>query len=489
MLKLLNADEMRRLEQQSIEDWGMPALLLQEHAALGALGALDPQQKLHVLAGPGNNGGDALALARLARLRGQHVEVWTLNDIRPWVGTAALQAQLWEGLGGTYRQASDIKQAVSSFNGIVIDGLFGLGSRPPLRGEAALWVGALNALKDGPEIVSLDLPSGLDPSSSEIPENALKAHRTFCFGQLKVCHGLFPAKRQCGEILKIALPLRDVATARLALLDDDFFAKAYAPLGWDAHKRDAGHVAIRAGRIGMSGAAVMAAWGAHRSGAGLVTLLVPEDIRAEVAAQLPETMVQTDQGRVPEGVDALLVGPGGATDIPEWSGPMVLDASALKPGEGPKYLQRPMTVLTPHGGEFERLFNLPASKSAMTRIEQLQQLGDFPAILVLKGAQSLISGGGNSEIWINPTGHPGLATGGTGDFLAGMVLAQLGGWARAGTRAGAGAGVLRERIALSVWLHGKAADRLGHGPLMVRDMAASLAELHRFLCKENVGAW
>ncbi len=486
MLKLLNADEMRRLEQQSIEDWGMPAPLLQEHAALGALralGALDPKRKLHVLAGPGNNGGDALALARLARLRGQAVEVWTLHDQKPWQGTAALQAQLWEGLGGSYRQASDIPEAVSRFRGIVVDGLFGLGARPPLKGEAAAWVQALNDACDSLEIVALDLPSGLDPSSAEIPENALKAHRTVCFGYLKVCHGLFPAKGHCGEILTIELPLRDAAISKLSLLDECIFEKGFSALSWDAHKRDAGHVAIRAGSAGMSGAAVMAAWGAHRAGAGLVTLLVPEEIRAEVASQVPESMVQIDRGRVPEGVDALLVGPGGVTEIPEWSGPMVLDASALKSGEGLTYLQRPMTVLTPHSGEFARLFEVPASKSTMTRLEQVQQLGDFPAILVLKGAQTLIAGGGASDIWVNPTGHGGLATGGTGDFLAGMVLAHVGRWARKGAHPE----TMRESVASAVWLHGKAADQLGPGPLMVRDLSDALAKLLRRLFKEHSG--
>ncbi len=485
MIPLLDAEEMRRVEQEAISAWGVPSLVLQEHAALGALALLPPGQPIHVLAGPGNNGGDALALARLARLRGERVEVWTLESAPSWKGDAALQASLWEGLGGGYRHTSAPGTVTRGFRGWVVDGLFGLGVRLPLEGLAEAWASALvAALQEAPadppfRVLALDLPSGLDPSGPDVDGTVLPAHRTACFGHLKVCHGLRPARERCGEITVVPLPLREPPRAALALVDRPLrpFAER-----WDGHKRDFGHVGIRAGSPGMSGAAVLAALGALRTGAGLVTLLVPAELRAEIAAQVPEAMVRTWEGRVPEGIDALLAGPGGVEEIPEWDGPLVLDASALRPGEGARWLQRPETVLTPHPGEFARLFGLkkPLGPRTSERLEWARRVAEGPGILVLKGAQSLIAGGGSDSIWVNPTGHRGLATGGTGDFLAGMVAAQVGMWKKAwGCAPESGATSLRQAVAEAVWLHGAAADRLGQGPILVRELGRSLAELLR----------
>ncbi|NTV74523.1 MAG: bifunctional ADP-dependent NAD(P)H-hydrate dehydratase/NAD(P)H-hydrate epimerase, partial [Holophaga sp.] len=186
MIPLLTAQEMRDLEHRSIQGWGVPSLVLQEHAALGALALLPADGPLHVLAGPGNNGGDALALARLARLRGREVEVWTLDPAPSWKGDAALQARLWTGLGGTFRHATEPRKAAAGFRGWVVDGLFGLGTRLPLAGPARAWVEAL----EGARVLALDLPSGLDPGSAEPSGPAIRATRTAAFGHLKICHGL-----------------------------------------------------------------------------------------------------------------------------------------------------------------------------------------------------------------------------------------------------------------------------------------------------------
>lgn len=476
MIPLLTAPEMKALEQEAIQAWGVPAIVLQEHAALGALALLPGREPLQVLAGPGNNGGDALALARLARLQGREVEVWTLAPQPAWSGDAALQARLWEGLGGSYQFTPDPAEAVDRFRGWVVDGLFGLGTRLPLEGLAAAWVVALAAATQAHparfQVLALDLPSGLDPGSPEKSGPAVQATRTAAFGHLKVCHGLRPARTCCGEITVVALPLRGAPTCGLRLLE----RPGPAPAPWDSHKRDFGHVAIRAGAPGMGGAAVLAALGALRMGAGLVSILTDPEVRAEVAAQVPEAMVSAWDGRVPEGVDALLVGPGGITEVPEWAGPLVLDASALEPGAGGRWLARPATVLTPHPGEFARLFGpLHPTRGTAQRLAAARAVAGGPGILVLKGAQTLVAGGGGSEVWVNPTGHGGLSTGGAGDFLAGMVVAQVARWKRRSQDPAA----LRQAVAEAVWLHGAAADRLGLGPLLVRDLGPSLATLLR----------
>jgi len=258
-----------------------------------------------------------------------------------------------------------------------------------------------------------------------------------------------------------------------------------APGRWDCHKRDHGHVGIRCGAIGMSGAAVMAALGALRMGAGLVTILPDPEVRAEVAAQVPEAMVQAWTGQLPAGIDVLLAGPGGITAVPPWDGPLVLDASALGPGEGSRWLARPQTVLTPHPGEFLRLFPGPPVAGTAGRLERVRALATGPGILVLKGAQSIVAGGADPGLWVNPTGHPGLATGGAGDFLAGMVAAATAQWARRRDPAGPDLPALKRAVAEAVWLHGAAADRLGPGPLMIRDLGPALAELLREISRDR----
>jgi NAD(P)H-hydrate epimerase len=485
MIPLLNAQEMRHLEEQAIQEWGIGSLVLQEHAALGALRLLPPTGPLAVLAGPGNNGGDALALARLARLEGRTVDVWTLDPHPVWKGDAALQARLWEGLGGGYRFTQTPWDAVRNFRGWVVDGLFGLGTRLPLPGLALAWAAALAEAVEARDpafrVLALDLPSGLDPSSPEVPGPAVRAHLTAAFGHLKVCHGMRPARDFCGATTVIPIPLRGAPAASLRLLGRP---GAEPREDWNTHKRDRGHVGIRAGSPGMGGAAVLAALGALRMGAGLVTVLTDPEVRAEVAAQVPEAMVRAWDGTLPPDLDALLVGPGGIGDLPAWEGPLVLDASALRQGEGARWMARPATVITPHPGEFNRLFDGGGqlSRTAADRLARVRGAATGPGILVLKGAQTLVAGGGLDEVWVNPTGHPGLSTGGSGDFLAGMAAAAAARWRRAGPPDPA---LLRQGVAEAVWLHGAAADRLGPGPLLIRELGPALAGLLRDLTTEN----
>ncbi len=463
MIPLLTADEMRAAERQAIEDWGIPSLVLQEHAALGALALLPPGEPLHVLAGPGNNGGDAVALARLARLQGRAVQVWAPNIWAEWRGDAAIQVRLWKGLGGTVQTAADPVELMKNWRGWVVDGLFGLGTTRPLEGAALAWVRALNA--SGLPVLALDLPSGLDPSAAELSGEAVRATRTACFGARKVCHGLLPARDHCGEISVIPIPLDQAPRAAMQLLGRPVLSVRE----WNAHKGSFGHVVIRAGSLGMSGAAVLAALGALRVGAGLVTVLTEPDVRAEIAAQVPEAMVRAWQGLVPPEADVLLVGPGGISQVPDWDGPLVVDASALKEGEGRRWMDRPGTAITPHPGEFARLFRLSRPLLMDERLAQARQVAaGRPGVLLLKGAQSVIGGGAREDLWINPTGHPGMATGGSGDLLAGMV---------AGFRA---QGLpMREAVAAAAWFHGAAADRLPGAGLLPTDLAGLLPELLR----------
>jgi NAD(P)H-hydrate epimerase len=326
-------------------------------------------------------------------------------------------------------------------------------------------------------VLALDQPSGIAPDEPDSGGALDRAALTACFGHLKPCHVLEPSASRCGRVVRIPLPLPDLTDAecpvapKLWLMDGPKLS--WHP--WNAHKGSKGHVVIRAGTMGMSGAAVLAALGALRCGAGLVTVLADAAVRAEIAAQVPEAMVQAWTGILPEGTDVLLVGPGGVKDVPQWRGRLVLDASALKEGEGKKWMGRPKTIITPHAGEFARLFKLPKPEGTGDRLRQVRGAATGAGVLLLKGPQSLIAGGETKAVVVNPTGHWGLATGGTGDFLAGMVA---GWWAQSLEQDWIAP---RNAAAAAAWLHGRCADRLGPGPLLPRDLAEELPKLLRDL--------
>ncbi|HET6329867.1 MAG TPA: NAD(P)H-hydrate dehydratase [Holophagaceae bacterium] len=456
MIPVLTAEEMRQLEREAIASGKVSSLDLQERAAQGAASLVPSGVPVEVIAGPGNNGGDALALARLLKARGETVRVWALSSEPGWKGDAVIQAGRWDGsVSFTGIPSQENFKPGTWF----VDGMFGLSANRPLDGLALAW---REALRDQ-IVVALDQPSWALPGDPDGDGPGVAA--TACFGALKLCHAMEPSRSRCGAIHVVDLGL-EITQASHWIADTPVLPGT----SWNAHKRSRGHVAIRAGSIGMSGAAVLAGLGALRAGAGLVTVFADPEIRAEIACQIPEAMVKPWTGSIPDGVDVLLVGPGGVSEIPAWDGPLVLDASALREGEGPRWMARTDTILTPHPGEFARLFGSPKQRTTKDRLDQMRGFSAGPGVCLLKGPQSLIAGGGLDELWINDTGHWGLATGGTGDFLAGMV---------AGLRA---QGLMsREAAASAAWLHGACADRLGAGPLLPRDLAEELPTLLREL--------
>ncbi len=478
MLSILTADEMRALERWASDVGGVASLALQEAAAQGAVDLIPGDVQVEVIAGPGNNGGDALAVARLLKQRGQPVRVWTLAPKPVWRGDAALQAERWQAAGGDFTttqapEAEAIWHPATWF----VDGMFGLGVKGPLEAEADAWAHALSRPGRGGTLLSLDQPSWLHPDDVDYNGFFNPVDVTACFGFLKPCHAFMPSEAACGRVVVIPLPLPSFAETGCPV--QPTLGRSGAPVikvpPWNSFKGDHGRVTIRAGSMGLSGAAVLAALGALRMGAGLVTVLADADVRAEIAAQVPEAMVRAWEGRVPEATDVLLVGPGGVTEIPEWNGPLVVDASALKAGEGPRWVARPQTVITPHPGEFRRLFGVAQPEGTTGRLAHLREVARGPGVVLLKGPQSLVAGGDSPMVRVNDTGHPGLATGGTGDFLAGMVA---GAWGRSLEPDWSAP---LEAAASAAWLHGRCADRLGQGPLLPRDLAEELPWLLRDL--------
>ncbi|MFN8009991.1 MAG: NAD(P)H-hydrate dehydratase [Holophagaceae bacterium] len=479
MNPILTSSEMRALERWAIDGGRVKSLDLQERAAEGAAALVPAGVPVEVLAGPGNNGGDALAVARLLKRRGESVRVWTLAPDAAWKGDAGLQAARWKDEGGSlYFAADPVVEARLEPGAWVVDGLFGLSASRPLEGTAARWAEKTGDPSAGFTVLALDQPSGIQPDEPDSGTAFDRADLTACFGHLKPCHVLRPAAERCGKVVTVPLPLPGLTEGgcpvkpRLWLMDQPKLSAH----PWNVHKGGKGRVTIRAGSLGMSGAAVLAALGALRAGAGLVTVLADAAVRAEIAVQVPEAMVHPWTGVVPPETDVLLAGPGGVKEAPEWRGRLVLDASALKEGQGKHWMTRPQTILTPHAGEFARLFQLPAPSGSGERLRQARAAAaSGPGVLLLKGAQSLIAGGETGAVVVNGTGHGGLATGGTGDFLAGMVA---GWWAQSLEPDWIAP---RNAAAAAAWLHGRCADRLGPGPLLPRDLAEELPRLLRDL--------
>jgi NAD(P)H-hydrate epimerase len=483
MIPVLDANQMRAADRVTIRVLGLPGMVLMESAA-GAVTEVvvdrfPEAQRVLVACGPGNNGGDGLAVARQLRCRGFAVDVALLVGESELKGDAAAQLELAHRFGVTiHRCGSSVSRLADLTPGasVIVDALFGTGLDRPLEGRWAKAVGMLNGA--GVPIVSVDIPSGLQGSSGEVTGATVEAFLTVTFAAPKVAHVLPPACWRCGEVAvaEIGIPpwvVQEQAT--MGLIEGEDVA-AWLPIREaDAHKGNFGHLLVVAGREGRAGAAALAARAAVTLGAGLVTVATAHGAVRPVQAQVPEAMVDP----LPAGKDgavsgaglegslgkatALAVGPGlGVTAGPrrlldkvleEWTGPLVLDADALTMLAGRlEALRRRKgpTVLTPHPGELGRLLGVPTSAVTKDRLQAAQEASRRSGAVVLaKGARTVIVGGGGSSM-VNPTGTPGLASGGAGDVLTGVIGALL----AQGVPA-------REAAAAGAWLHGRAAELAG----------------------------
>jgi NAD(P)H-hydrate epimerase len=461
-VKILTPESMRAVDQTAIEDVGIPSLVLMENAAIGVVDALAevfPQARsVTVLCGPGNNGGDGLAAARHLAIRGYIVRTFLLFDGEPG-GDAEVQLTICRNQGLEIRQVSEeggdrrlIEAARDS--DLVIDALFGTGLSRPLEGRVAELVAAVNRLPV-PRL-AVDLPSGLNGGSAEIPGPHLEAELTVTFAAPKLAHILPPAAESVGEVvvadLGIPPELVEGAAGDLFLLQAGELAPLLMPRPADGHKGDFGHVLLFAGGIGKAGAAILAARGAVRGGAGLVTVAVPAPILNAVDGGSLESMTMPLEvnagGLAPAaadqlleaatGKDALALGPGLGLEpstvevvrrvCREAKLPLVIDADGLNAfaGELQAVADRTApTLLTPHPGELARLLGVGTSEVLADRLGLARRAAAAArSLVVLKGNQSLVAGD-DGRIWINSTGNPGMATGGSGDVLTGVLAALI----------------------------------------------------------------
>jgi hydroxyethylthiazole kinase-like uncharacterized protein yjeF len=440
-----------------------------------------PSCPLAVLCGPGNNGGDGFVAARLLAERGWPVRLALLGELAQLRGDAAQAAGRWQG------PVEPLGIGALDGAALVIDGLFGAGLARPLEGVARAVV---EALAERPiPVVAIDVPSGVDGASGEVRGAAPQAALTVTFFRKKPGHLLLPGRRLCGEVVLAQIGIREAVLDRVSpdTVENDpaWWLAGFPWPGVDSHKYNRGHALVAGGAV-MTGAARLAARAAARAGAGLVTVAAPQSVFAVYAASLTGVIVQpvadldgfrallADPRR-----NAALIGPGAGVSAATREKTLailaaekcaVLDADALTVfSDDPKALFaaiRAPCVMTPHMGEFARLFDPAGDKLERAR----RAARDSGAVILLKGADTVIAAP-DGRAAINAHAPPQLATAGSGDVLSGIVLGLL----AQGMEPFAAA-------AAAAWLHGEAAARFGPGLVaedLVDSLPAALRELSR----------
>jgi NAD(P)H-hydrate epimerase len=484
-MRILTAEAMRRVDREAIDGFGIPSLVLMENAALGVVDAVAAEypdaDAVTIFCGPGNNGGDGLAVGRHLAVRGYGVTLFLVAGGRELRGDAAIQLGICRGMGLDLREV-ELEESIAGLlevagaGDVVIDCLFGTGLIRPLSGQYAELVTGLNEIAV-PRLAA-DLPSGLSGSRPDVFGPTLEADLTVTFGVPKIPHVFPPAAALVGRVvvadLGIPPELLERAEGDLHLLTEEVLAPLLASRPIDSHKGDYGHVLVVGGSEGKSGAAVLTARGAVRSGAGLVTIACPVSILPTVEATSIESMAvalptsSSDLGdeavavalAASEGKSFLAIGPGlgvaGKTPaavrnlVMQVRSPVVLDADGLNCFAGlidELSGRREETILTPHAGELGRLMGISTDAVLADRVAAVRRASEASgAVVVLKGHLSLIADP-RGGIYVNPTGNPGMATGGSGDVLTGMIAGL-----------GAQGHEPLDAARLGVFLHGLAGD-------------------------------
>ncbi len=515
-MRLVYAAEMQALDRYTIEEVGVPAEVLMENAGRGVVEILEKRlaealpRGVYILCGPGNNGGDGLVVARHLHQRGIPVKAVLLAPEEKYKGEAGVNLRIARYAGvplevildeeGVSRLAPELSAA-----GLVVDALFGTGLSRELSGRFAQLVEIVNGLPC--PVVAVDMPSGLSADTGRPLGVAVRAHLTATMALPKVGQVIYPGRLYTGElhIVDIGMPRRVVEekTPPREYLDLDWAVSVFRRREPDTHKGTYGHLMLLAGSRGKTGAALLAALGGLRGGAGLVTLVSARSLQELYAGYLPEILTQGLAPETPEAeltpetgerimelattMKAAVLGPGFglsekaqtlsrrlALELPI---PVVLDADALTALAGRlKDLQQAKAprILTPHPGEMSRLLGKAKEEIQKDRLAAAREAARLSgAVVVLKGAATVIASPDGREA-INSTGNPGMAQGGMGDVLAGLIGALLAQGYESFTAA-----------ALGVFLHGAAGDELSRlrGPFgyTASEVAETLPKVWRRL--------
>jgi hydroxyethylthiazole kinase-like uncharacterized protein yjeF len=492
MDELLTTAEMAEADRMAIAG-GVPGITLMKNAGRAvadvACRAVECRRVV-VVAGPGNNGGDGFVAARYLAERGYVVRVCFVGERTRLKGDAALAAEQWTG---PVEEASPAKLAGCD---LIIDALFGAGLDRDVDGLARTMIGAMNG--EGVPIIAVDLPSGINGTSGAVMGAAVNATRTVTFFRRKTGHLLLPGRLHCGpvEVSDIGISDNVLGTIKPQTFANgpQLWSASFPQPGLQGHKYTRGHTVVVSGGPSSTGAARLAARGALRAGAGLVTIASPREALAINAAASLAVMVRSVDGAAElrsfladKRRNAIVLGPGGGVGAAMQEqvlaalasqAAVVLDADALtsfadEPGKLASEIgERPGqdVVLTPHEGEFSRIFNNISKKTNFnSKLEKTRLAADLcGAVVVHKGADTVVAApGGRAAIANN--GPPSLATAGSGDVLAGIVAGLMAQGMQAFDAASA-----------AVWLHGEAAAEFGAG-LIAEDLPEMLPAVYQRL--------
>ncbi len=511
-MKIVTAEEMRTIDQAAAER-GVPGRVLMENAGRAVVRAvLDLAEDSHghaavlVVAGKGNNGGDGLVVARHLANQGMLVTVCLMCGREDLQGDA--EENLHAALGHVVevedgRDRQELLHAVLHSD-IIVDAILGTGVRGEVTGPAR---DAIEAINDSEAtVVAVDIPSGVDADTGAICGAAVWADVTVTFGLPKAGTVLYPGAARCGDlqVADICLPADLMIDPGLKtnLLTADLARACLPERTPDMHKGEAGRVLIVAGSRKYTGAAVLAVRGAMRAGAGLTFLAATREVADVMAAHWPEcirlVVAETEGGGLAEEAadeilaaarecEAVAIGPGLGRDestrrlvariVGEVEAPLVVDADGLNALSGQTEVlvaRQGPTILTPHPGEMATLLGIDAAAVQADRLAVAREAAArFGAVAVLKGAGTVVARP-DGEAWVNMTGNHGLAKGGSGDVLTGIIAGFVAG----------GAGVDEAALA-GVYYHGVAAERASEGVDPRSIVATDVAEnLGRALAEE-----
>lgn len=545
-MKIVSSSEMREIDRITSERFGVPSLVLMENAGLAvaefATSTYPSAQSFGVICGKGNNGGDGFVAARKLYEAGRDVRVLLLGDPKELRGDAAENfgrlvgksnsppSRTRRGEGGATavleifegKKAPSVESVFRS--DVLIDAILGTGFRPPVSGVYAEAIAKINA-GDKP-VVAVDIPSGADADVVGEQTGAVaRADAIVTFTAPRPAHVFGNLTSGPVVIAPIGSPEEAIQSSlNLNLITPKDIAPLFAPRPRDSNKGMYGHVLVIGGSLGKSGAAAMAGFSALRVGAGLVTVATPNSALPTVAGFHPELMTEpldeTEQGTIASEAlsrieklavkkTVLAIGPGISRNeqtsevvrnlIHAAKAAIVLDADGLNAFEGraedlgrknrgdpanyTKNTEAPLLVLSPHPGEMSRLTAMNTAAIQRDRVNIARRFAEqHQLILVLKGDRTIVAGP-DGQTWVNPTGNPGMATGGTGDILTGIVAGLLAQFPARGF----------EAVIAAVYLHGLAGDvaveNTGEQPMVATDLVTALPEAIRRIRQQSENKW
>jgi NAD(P)H-hydrate epimerase len=507
---VLTPERMAKYDAYAIRTWGIPSAVLMENAGRNTYRLMKDRylagrERLVVFCGKGNNGGDGFVVGRYALLDGFVVTIFLLGRTTDLKGDAALNMGLYRSLGGTVVEccegSSDIVRGIGSAD-IIVDAIFGTGLSKPVQGIEKQAIEQIN--ESGKPVIAVDIPSGIDGKTGQPLGPAVRATHTFTYGYAKIGQILCPGAYHAGRltVIDISIPsfIEKTVGTDGQVIDGNMlrgFLKRRLP--WD-HKGTFGHAVVIAGSPGKTGAAHMASLAALKIGAGLVTLLIPASLNPIMEVKLTEVMTLPvpDKGTgfftlsaydeiagFVRDKDVIVMGPG-LSQEPETSAvvrklyeemdkPFVIDADGINAFQGHDDLLKAAggkAIFTPHPGELSRLTGMTPKEINQDRVEAARRfVATTGATLILKGARTVVLGP-LGELYINPTGNPALAKGGSGDILTGFVGGLL----------SQGYSMIESSL-LGAYLHGYVADtwtaRNTDVDLLAGDLLAGLGEAIR----------